>query len=135
MSYSKITVMKQSAMSFLIVQNSNNRKVKVSFGNSERLDIIKKDVVRRYLLNIVSRPGILLEIDLSNVKFIDSEGFDVLNLLSRISGKYKSKVILSSVGNELSELIGLIRSYSVFNIKEISTSVPSNVEPVVFSLN
>lgn len=135
MSYTKITVMKQSAISFLIVRNYNNRRVKISFANSENLEIIKKEVVRRYLLNMVSRPGKTLEIDLSEVKFIDSEGFDILNLLARIAKKYGSRILLSCVGKELSELINLVKKYSVFYIKEINTSAIPVVEPVFCCLN
>ena len=127
--------MKQSAINFLIVRNYNNRKVKVSFGNSEKLEIIKKAAVRRYLIDTVTRRGNLLEVDLSEVKFIDSEGFDILNLLARLSGKYNSRIYLTGVGEELSELIKLVKRYSVFCIKEVNKAEISETAPLSCCLN
>ena len=116
----KITAMKQSAISFLVVRNEGNKNVTVTFANSEKLDIIKNKSVRKYLMNIVSQRRAILRIDLTDVRIIDNEGFDILNLLYQISRKNDSRVVLNGVGTELLELIDLVRKYSVFYIKEVN---------------
>ena len=110
--------MKRESQNFLIVRNNNNR-TKASFRNVNRLTVLNSEAIRLGLLDIVTIRNSELEIDLKGVKFIDSSVVDTFNLLSRMARRYNSRVLLSNVSAELSELIELVKLHSVFDIKHV----------------
>ncbi len=113
--------MERGHINFLIVKNGR-RKVNVSFSRAHKLNVLNSKVIKSYLLNIVSHPGTSLIIDLKGIDFIDSEAFDTLNVVSRIAKSYNSEITLINVSDDILELIDLVRTYSVFDIKNIKSS-------------
>jgi anti-anti-sigma regulatory factor len=113
--------MEQAAVSFLIVQNTEN-KVGVSFNNSDQLTKTNIDVIRQYITDIITNPGTSLEIDLSGIQFIVITGYDTLNLLSRIARKNGSSLSLTGVGAEVLEIMKLLKKYYVFDIQVIKAA-------------
>jgi ABC-type transporter Mla MlaB component len=97
----------------------NSRKVLVSFRNQEKLDILKNTFVKQYLTDLITKRGTLLELDLKGVRFIDNEGFDTLNILTRIGQKYNSSLMLKGVEKEVIEMMDLAKRYYVFNVRHI----------------
>ena len=110
--------MKPGNINFLIVRHSK-RRVNVSFENSRKLNVLNKEEIRRYLIDIISKPDTNLELDLEKVEFIDSSIFETLNLVSRIGRLYGSYITLINVNKDLMELIDLVKQFSVFDIKHI----------------
>ncbi len=103
---------------FLIIRNTNNRKT-VSFRGVDRLTVHNSKGIREELLDMVTRRGTELEINLSEIRFIDSNMMDTLNLLSRMARRYGSRVILTHVTEEVWEFIQLVKLHSVFDINKV----------------
>jgi anti-anti-sigma regulatory factor len=100
-----------------------NRRVLVSFRNQEKLDILKNAFVKQYLTDLITKRGTLLELDLSGVRFIDGEGFDALNILTRIGRKYNSSLMLKGVEKEVAEMMDLAKRYYIFDVRHIEPSM------------
>jgi len=101
----------------------NQKKVLVSFRNQENLGILKNSFVRQYLTDLITKRGTLLELDLSGIRFIDSEGFDTLNILTRIGRKYDSSLMLKGVEKEVIEMMNLAKRYYVFDVRHIEPAL------------
>jgi anti-anti-sigma regulatory factor len=101
----------------------NPKKVLVSFRNQENLGILKNSFVRQYLTDLITKRGTLLELDLSGVRFIDSEGFDTLNILTRVGRKYDSSLMLKGVEKEVIEMINLAKRYYIFDVRHIEPAL------------
>ena len=110
--------MKRESHNFLTIKHSKNG-TKASFRKVNKLTVLNSEAIRLGLLDIATKRNSELEIDLNGVKFIDSSIIDTFNLLSRMAKRYHSKVILTNVTQELSELIELVKLHSVFDIKRV----------------
>jgi len=114
----KMNVMSEVLSNILVVHRENT-KVSVSFGTEEKSSALKMDIVRKQLIKIISRRGTHLELDLAGIRFIDSDGFDTLNLIHRLGKKYGSTLTLKGVESEVLEMIDLLKKYHVFHIQQI----------------
>jgi anti-anti-sigma regulatory factor len=101
------------------IEKNDANEVQVSFRNHGNLALLKHDYILFTLKELITKAGTKLIIDLGGVKFIDSNGFDALNLLSRLGRKYNSTISLMNVEPEAMELIYLVRKYCVFDIKNV----------------
>ncbi|HBH48340.1 MAG TPA: hypothetical protein DDX98_06855 [Bacteroidales bacterium] len=110
--------MKRDNQNFLVVKN-NKSKARASFRNVNRLTVLNSEAIRLGLIDIATKRNAELEIDLRGIKFIDSSIIDTFNLLSRMAGRYNSRVVLTNVSNEVSELIELVKMHAVFDIKHV----------------
>lgn len=110
--------MKQGNFNFLTVKNKK-KIAYVSFKRISKLSVLNCEILKHSLIDIVTMPGTVLEIDLSGIKFIDSSGFDLLNIVSRMARKYSSQVVLKNAGSEVMELIELVKKHAVLDIKNI----------------
>ena len=102
-----------------IEQDKGNREVRISFRNHGNLSLLKYDYIQFTLKELIMKRGTRLMIDLTGVKFIDSNGIDLLNLLSRLGKKYESSIALVGVEPELNEMLRLVKKYTVFDINHI----------------
>jgi|WetSurMetagenome_2_1015567.scaffolds.fasta_scaffold457072_1 anti-anti-sigma regulatory factor len=100
----------------LLTIRYNSRKVLISFRNQEKLLVLKYAIVRQYLTDLITERETELELDLTGVRFIDNEGFDTLNILSRLGRKYNSKLVLKGVEKEVIEMMELAKKYYVFDV-------------------
>ncbi|QQS49886.1 MAG: STAS domain-containing protein [Bacteroidota bacterium] len=103
---------------FLVIRNTMNGKL-VSFTGVDRLTVQNTIGIREILMDMVTKRGSELEIDLSAIRFIDSHMMDTLNLLSRMSRRYGSRVVLTHVTPEVWEFIQLVKLHSVFDINKV----------------
>jgi len=111
--------MKRESDKFLMLTRHNS-EIRASFNHVTRLTVLDIEAIRLELLDEVSKKGVTLEIDLSNIEFVDSAVIDVFNLLSRLALRYQSLVKLVHVTEELMELITLVRHHAVFDIRYIN---------------
>ena len=114
----KMDVMSEVLSNILVIHRENT-KVSVSFRTEEKLSALKMDSVRKQLIKIICRRGTHLELDLAGIRFIDSDGFDTLNLIHRLGKKYRSTLTLKGVEVEVLEMIDLLKKYHVFHIQQI----------------
>jgi anti-anti-sigma regulatory factor len=103
----------------IVIEKNDAREVQVSFRNHGNLALLKHDYIKFTLKELITKKGTRVIIDLAGVKFIDSDAFDILNLLSRLGKKYDSTVSLTNVEPETMELITMVKKYCVFDISRI----------------
>ena len=107
----------------MVTVRYSQHRVLVSFRNQENLGILKNSFVRQYLTDLITKRGTLLELDLNGVRFIDSQGFDTLNILTRVGRKYNSSLMLKGVEKEVIEMMNLARRYYVFDVRHIEPAL------------
>lgn len=103
----------------IINELQEGREVRMSFRNHGNLGLLKHGFIQFGLKETVMKRGTRLIIDLTGVKFIDSDSFDTLNLLSRLARKYDSIIWLQGVEPEVMEMMRLVKKYSVFDIQHV----------------
>ncbi len=103
---------------FLVGRQISNEK-NLSGSKAAEMSLSNLEATRLYLKNLLTRKGIMLEIDLAGIHSINNEWIDTFNYLSRIARKYDSSIRLVGVEAEVLEMIDLIRQYYFFDIKHI----------------
>lgn len=106
----------------MMVVHRKNETISVSFRGEDKSLILKMNGIRKQLIKLISKRGTHLELDLTGIRFIDSNGFDTLNLIHQIGRKYDSLLSLIGVENEVLEMIDLLRKYHVFHIQQIKAA-------------
>lgn len=91
----------------------------ISFNNLNKINVLVCEEIKNNLFEIIKMPRTNIVLSMAGINFIDSSGFSVLNLISRVSHIYKSKFTLIDVGTEVMELISLIKNRSDFSIYRI----------------
>jgi len=71
------------------------------------------------LLSLVAKPNTNLSLSVRNIRFIDSKGFDCLNLLSSVAERSNSNFNLIDVEPNLMELINMVKQYSIWHLKHV----------------
>ncbi len=89
---------------------------KVSFESNSKLNILNSKDVENELIDIVKIENSLLTVDLSNIKFIDSSGFETLLNLYKISIINDSNIQLIKTSKELIELFELVELNNIFEL-------------------
>ena len=102
--------MKRGSINFLIVKQ-NRRRITVSFENIDKLNILISEEIKNNLFSIIKVPRTSLILDLDNIKFIDTSGFEVINFIAKVSRTFGSFFTLSNVSDELMELINVYRKF------------------------
>lgn len=103
-----------------LIHIKNNRKtgeIEVSFSKTEKLSISNSGEIRNQILNILSKPGTQLTINMKGVRYIDSSGLSLLSYLGRMAKIRKSGIRLSNINPTILELIDLVKENSVFEIE------------------
>ena len=101
------------------LERNEGKEVLVSFRNHGNLSLLRHGYIRFTLKEQIRNRGTRLIMDLTGIKFIDSDSLDTLNLLSRLGRKYDSSIWLKGVEPEVIELLELVKKYSVFDIQHI----------------
>lgn len=115
--YNKMPLkMKRENNNFFLIRN-NDKKVVVSFRNVQNLTVLNTEIIRLGLIDKVKSKNTEVEINLRGIKLIDSSVFDTFNLLSRLAKRFNSVMYLTHIGEELMELIDLVKYHAVFDIK------------------
>ncbi len=99
--------------------------IKVSFVDVSRLNVVNAGSFSQRLTQLVTTPGSEIYLNLENINFIDTYGFDELNKNSKIAKKYHSKIILVNVNKDLKDLIDIVCKDGNFDIVRM---IPQNIE-------
>ncbi len=91
-----------------IIKEEKKTIVKVSFIDVTRINVINAGTFSKRLTQLVTTPGTEVYLNLENIIFIDTYGFDELNKNSQIARKFHSKIILENVKKDLQELIHMV---------------------------
>ncbi len=105
------------------VEKINNHFV-VSFAGQKKLNIVIANDLKARLLKIIATPNRTLILDLDGIKFIDSEGFNVLISLLKAAENNNCAFKICNVSDEINELIELVELQDVFMICENSFTGP-----------
>ncbi len=95
------------------------RSIKVTFDDINKINVHNAGTIQDKLSGIVSKPYTNLVLDVKNIAFIDTAGFNMLNDVAKIGYKHDSSVEFKNVGAEVSELIELVKKHYQFTIKYI----------------
>ena len=77
------------------------------------------DAIQDKLSGIVSKPYTNLVLDIKNIAFIDTAGFNMLNNIAKIGNEHDSSVEFKNVSQEVFELIELVKKHYQFTIKTL----------------
>ena len=110
--------MKRVNQNILNVAKTKNG-FKASFKNVSKLTVLNSEAMKLALLELATIRNSVLEIDISDINFIDSAIIDIFNLLSRMARRYSSTILLTNVSEEVIELVELVKAHSVFDIKHV----------------
>jgi anti-anti-sigma factor len=93
------------------------QSVKVSFQNTNRLSIINSSKIEDELLQLIIRGETSIFLDFSEIKFIDSSGFQAL-LSVHIDARLKGvEFVIVNPNDEIMELINLVDLDNIFEIR------------------
>ncbi|MGE0088345.1 MAG: STAS domain-containing protein [Bacteroidales bacterium] len=88
----------------------------VSFNNTPKLNIINSKEIESQLIDLTKKEGNGLVLNLSEIKFIDSAGFESLLNIYRSAKMNNSSFRLMNVSNEAFELLKLVELDKVFEL-------------------
>lgn len=92
------------------------RNYYVSFNHLSKINCLITSDLQNSLFQIVRNPRSHLVLNLSNISFIDSSGFYMLDLITRVSRIFGSTVTLIKVRKEVVELIELVRKFNGYTL-------------------
>lgn len=93
-----------------------NNHIVVSLVNQKRLNIVIAKKVQKYLTKIVTYPNQKLVLNLENISFIDSEGFEMLTSILKLAENTNNTFELCNVSDEVRELFELKDLTDNFNV-------------------
>ena len=73
------------------------------------------NAIRKKLSPFIKISGLILNLDLTGIDFIDSEGFSTLLAIMNTSKQYGVKLTLSNINNEVNELISVVKLNQIFS--------------------
>lgn len=100
----------------MLIINQEDNKYIVSFNNVSRLNIINSVEIENQLLDLTNKQGSNLVLNLSEIKFIDSAGFESLLKVYRSAKMNNTSLKLSNVSAEANELLKLVELDKVFEL-------------------
>lgn len=92
------------------------RSYRVSINQSDKINFLIADEVKMNLFELVRNPRSHLILNLSNIKFIDSAGLAVLDLISKVSEVFGSKFTIIKVKDEVAELFEMAKQHQGIRI-------------------
>ena len=95
------------------------RNVKITFSDIDKINVKNAGTIQDKLTGIVSKPNTNLVLDIKNIAFIDTAGFNMLNDIAKIGDVHDSSVEFKNVSGEVSELIELVKKHYHFSLKNI----------------
>jgi len=116
---SKKVIMREIIVNMMMVEREG-LKVSASFTETNKLTYLNSKMVRQILVQLITKQGTQLELDMSGIRFIDSSGFDTLNLIHQLGRKYNSIFTLKGVESEVLEMMNLLRKYHIFHIRQVT---------------
>jgi anti-anti-sigma factor len=93
-----------------------DKNIIVSFNHINRLNSVNSNEVKSELLQLINDSEISIFLDLSEMKFIDSAGFQVLLSAYIKSNLYNSDFIICNANEEILKLFSLLELDKVFVI-------------------
>jgi anti-sigma B factor antagonist len=96
--------------------NQVNGEYHVSFPNVPKLNIINSSEIESQLIDLTKKEGTGLVLNLSEIKFIDSAGFESLLNIYRSAKLNNTSFKLMNVSNEAFELLKLVELDKVFEL-------------------
>lgn len=94
----------------------NKNSFEICFNDISKINILNSKDIERQLINIVKIKNSFLILDLSNIKFIDSTGFETLLNLHKTSIINESNIQLIKISEELIELFDLVKLTNIFKL-------------------
>jgi len=98
----------------MLTINQEDNKYFVSFNNVSKLNIINSLEIENQLLDLTNKQGYSLILNLSEIKFIDSSGFESLLKVYRSAKMNNTSLKFTNVSSEAIELLKLVELDKVF---------------------
>lgn len=96
--------------------NQINGEYHVSFPNVPKLNIINSREIESQLIDLTKKEGASLVLNLSEIKFIDSSGFESLLNIYRSAKINNASFKLMNVSSEAYELLKIVELDKVFEL-------------------
>ncbi|MDX9695653.1 MAG: STAS domain-containing protein [Bacteroidales bacterium] len=96
--------------------NQIGEEYHVSFNNIPKISIINSKEIESQLIDLAQKEGVGLILNLSEVKFIDSAGFESLLNIYRSAKMNNNSFRLMNVSDEAFELLKLVELDKVFEL-------------------
>lgn len=107
----------------MVIYTTNIRRI--SFQNIEKL--------RRLIIQLLQNPCKRIVLDLSSVRFIDSQAFEVIDRLNKLANSHSIKLEFTNIHSEVKELFNLVPSAKGYEIvEEVINSQETAIERVLY---
>ncbi len=96
-----------------------------------RLNTLFSELVKEQLMELVEEPGASVVFNLSDIRFIDSSGFEVLLAVSDRARELGSQFLICNITDDVRELIILMELEGRFSL----VSCPNTREKILLALD
>jgi anti-anti-sigma factor len=105
-----------------------NKSMVIYAINIRRINFQNIEKLRRLVIQLLQNQCKRIVLDLSSVRFIDSQAFDVIDRLNKLANSHNIKIEFANIHSEVKELFNLVPSAKEYEIVE---EVISSQEPVI----
>ncbi|MBN2611064.1 MAG: STAS domain-containing protein [Bacteroidales bacterium] len=112
--------MKETEISGITVKK-RHRNYRVTIHHAEKINFLNSEEIKMKLFEIIKNPRSHLLLNLSNIRFVDSAGMAVFEMISKVSVIYGSRFTLVKVNNEIIELLELAKQHNGYSINYLET--------------
>ena len=110
-----------------VVVKKQFRNYRVSINQSDKINYLISDEIKKNLFELIRNPKSNLILNLSNIKFIDSSGLAVLDLIARVSEIVGSTFTVIKANSEIVELFELAKHHRGIRFNYIETNKPNSI--------
>lgn len=111
----------------LKIERKENKFV-VSFFKVKRLNTVISKVIEKQLTQLLNENGAELLLNLEEIKFIDTSGFNTLHKLNDVAKKHNSRLLLTNMTTEVKELFRLLEIENNFAVVEANDKIPEVIK-------
>lgn len=102
----------------MLESKESNGIIVVNFHNTDRINALITEEVRKGLLGYYKAAGTKLVLDLQGIKFIDSSGFSVLLMAMKAANKSEGEFKICNIAEEVKELFQVLQLHNVFDVHD-----------------
>ena len=109
----------------------HNESMVISAIGATRISFQNVEELRKTIIQILHNPCDKIILDLSGIRFIDSQSFATIGHLYKLAERKKVAIAFANVDDDVKELFELIPEASNYRIEELVESYEMQKKPIV----